>query len=89
MTATINHSMSDKKEHFSNDEIRELFFKDDFSKRDLYALDKIFGNTFLQEIVNFMQSQEIPFTQGRKMLQKYKETKYNSIHNKYVWLFSE
>jgi hypothetical protein len=88
---TINNSISNRQQHLGHDAVKELFFKTHLNPVERYAVDVMFTEASLQEIVDFLKSNRIPFGQAARLYAIHKalkkDRKGSGISDKYEWLF--
>ncbi len=84
---TINNSISNRQKHLDPDAVKALFSKSRLNPGERYAVDVIFSEASLQEIVDFLKSNRIPFRQTARLYALHKGRKGSGILDKYEWLF--
>ncbi|MBF0103343.1 MAG: hypothetical protein HQK77_20775 [Desulfobacterales bacterium] len=89
LQCTINNSISSIKKHFKQKDLIHLFYAKRFSGKRRYALDVLFTEASLQEVVNFMKKNQIPFNNLNKLYLYYKTTRKGRPNEKFEWLLRE
>lgn len=70
ITSDVNVSISDPSKHYGSDEIVDVFNKNPENintPRELYVLDTIFTESYLEALYNFLQENSISFNQAKAL----------------------
>ncbi len=70
IVSDVNVSISDPNKHYSGDEIVKIFSKNPENintPRELYVLDTIFTESYLEALYNFLQENRIGFDQAKAL----------------------
>ncbi len=84
---TINNSISDRQKHLGPQAVKALFFKTRLNPVERYAVDVIFSEAPLQEIVDFLRANCIPFGRAARLYAIHKAQKGAGTSDKHDWLF--
>lgn len=84
---SVNNSISDRKTHLSREAVKALFFKTDLNAIERYAADVVFTEASLQEIVDFLKANDIPFQNAARLYAAHKRGKTTTTPDKYDWFF--
>lgn len=84
---SVNNSISDRKTHLSREGVKALFFKTELNAVERYAADVVFTEASLQEIVDFLKANDIPFQNAARLYAVHKRGKIKTKLDKYDWFF--
>lgn len=84
---SINNSISDRRKHLSREEVKALFLQSDPDPIQRYAIDIMFSEAMLQEIVDFLMEDRIPMDQAKRLYARYRLHHPTRKSDKYEWFF--
>jgi hypothetical protein len=84
---TINTSISDRRKHLDREAVKVLFYKETFTAVERYAIDVIFTEASLQELIDFLKQNRIPYHRAARLYGAFKNLFHPRTSPKHEWLF--
>ena len=87
--STINNSISDRSQHYTKDELLDIFKNQDFSKKYHYAINTLFKEVAYEDVLEYCKAFDVDRESLKKLYNFYKDEFDSKEIESYEWLFKE
>ncbi|WP_310441100.1 hypothetical protein [Sulfurimonas sp.] len=87
--ATINNSISDKRMHYSIDDLHSIFSIPSIEQKYHYAITTLFKEVSYEDVVKYCELHNVKKSNIKKLYEFYKTTFNAKEIEQYEWLFEE